>query len=165
MPLGPVSGSLRRLWRSLSNFRSRSQVGFQVERPWDAREIVRSLGTAKLSEARKRATILDAEVYRLFDELRERRGRAKAEIDVFFARSTDGGATWTSPAVLNANAATDSDSGARWDDTAHQIASGGDGSWVGFEVTTSKGDLSGEFKARFDPLAAIELTRLRSPSP
>jgi hypothetical protein len=72
--LGAVSGSLRRLWRSLSNFRSRSQV----ERPWDAREIVRSLGTAKLSEARKRATILDAEVYRLFDELREEAGRSRA---------------------------------------------------------------------------------------
>jgi hypothetical protein len=43
------------------------------------RELVRSLGTSKLAEARKQAILLDAEVYRLFDALRERRGRVDEE--------------------------------------------------------------------------------------
>jgi len=57
-------------------------------------------------------------------------GEIYPDHDLFFARSTDGGATWTSPAVLNADAATDSDSDAFWEDYGQEVASGGDGSWV-----------------------------------
>lgn len=60
----------------------------------------------------------------------EGEGGGAGDFDLFFVRSTDGGATWTSPVVLNADAATDSDFDVHWGDYGEQIASGGDGSWA-----------------------------------
>ena len=58
------------------------------------------------------------------------------EYDIFVARSTDNGATWTAPALLNANGTTDSR-----DDEVPQVATDGAGNWVA--VWSSNQDLSG----------------------
>jgi hypothetical protein len=47
------------------------------------------------------------------------------DYDILVARSTDNGATWTAPAALNTNAATDSGS-----DTWPQVTTDGAGNWV-----------------------------------
>jgi hypothetical protein len=51
---------------------------------------------------------------------------AFTDTDIMFSRSTDDGATWTSPAALNTNAATD----LYIDDTLPDIAYDGIGTWV-----------------------------------
>jgi len=56
--------------------------------------------------------------------------------DILVSRSTDNGATWTAPATLNTNAATDSG-----DDLYPQVTTDGAGNWVG--VWTSEDDLGG----------------------
>jgi hypothetical protein len=50
---------------------------------------------------------------------------AGTDRDIFVARSSDNGAAWFAPAVLNSNAATDSG-----DDVAPRIATDGAGNWV-----------------------------------
>jgi Neuraminidase (sialidase) len=52
-------------------------------------------------------------------------GVAGSDEDIFVARSTDNGASWTAPATLNTNATTDSG-----DDFAPTIATDGLGNWV-----------------------------------
>ncbi|MFC1735979.1 SBBP repeat-containing protein [Candidatus Hydrogenedentota bacterium] len=52
-------------------------------------------------------------------------GIAGTDADILFARSTDNGATWTTQAALNAEAATDSE-----DDVIPWIATDGSGTWV-----------------------------------
>jgi hypothetical protein len=47
------------------------------------------------------------------------------DYDILVARSTDGGATWTAPAVLNANAASDAGT-----DSWPQVTTDGHGTWV-----------------------------------
>jgi hypothetical protein len=47
------------------------------------------------------------------------------DYDIYFARSTDNGATWTSPAILNPDGTSDD----RYDSGAHVAADGG-GNWV-----------------------------------
>lgn len=59
--------------------------------------------------------------------------------DILVARSTDNGATWTDPAPLNTNAATDGNFGV--DDEVPQIATDGWGNWVA--AWTSSNDLGG----------------------
>ncbi|MCP4643593.1 MAG: exo-alpha-sialidase [bacterium] len=61
---------------------------------------------------------------------------AGADSDIFVARSTDNGATWTAPALLNTNATTDSGS-----DGGPYVATDGSGNWV--TVWESLEDLSG----------------------
>ena len=58
------------------------------------------------------------------------------DLDILVARSTDNGATWTDPAPLNTNAATDTG-----DDTAPQVTTDNLGHWVA--VWTSDEDLGG----------------------
>lgn len=52
-------------------------------------------------------------------------GSQGADADIFYARSLDGGATWSRPSPLNTNGATD-----HGDDLSPVIASDGAGSWV-----------------------------------
>jgi hypothetical protein len=52
-------------------------------------------------------------------------GGIGTDTDILVARSTDNGATWTAPAALNTNAATDSG-----DDLEPQLATDGGGNWV-----------------------------------
>ncbi|MGD0205509.1 MAG: hypothetical protein ABSB57_03585 [Dehalococcoidia bacterium] len=52
-------------------------------------------------------------------------GTIGTDWDILVARSTDNGATWTYPAALNTNAATDSGA-----DDAPEVATDGDGNWV-----------------------------------
>jgi hypothetical protein len=52
-------------------------------------------------------------------------GTIGTDSDAFVARSTDAGATWTTPAVLNSNAASDSR-----DDDSLSLATDGSGGWV-----------------------------------
>src|ERR1043166_8763881 len=63
-------------------------------------------------------------------------GVTGADFDIFVARSTDNGATWTPPAPLNTNATTDSQN-----DNNPQIATDGKGHWVA--VWDSKNPLGG----------------------
>ena len=60
--------------------------------------------------------------------------------DILVAHSTDGGVTWSPPAALNTNAATDMLSG----DTSPQLTTDGWGSWVAvWQSTNSLGDTIG----------------------
>ena len=52
-------------------------------------------------------------------------GTAGSDLDIFVTRSTDNGATWTAPALLNTNGTSDSNS-----DNSAQIATDGGGNWV-----------------------------------
>lgn len=52
-------------------------------------------------------------------------GTIGSDFDVLFARSTDDGATWSAPAALNSNAATDAGS-----DQEPEVATDGAGNWV-----------------------------------
>ena len=62
--------------------------------------------------------------------------------DILVARSTDGGVTWTDPAALNANAATDHPFNDR--DTSPQLATDGLGNWVAvWQSVNSLGDTIG----------------------
>jgi Neuraminidase (sialidase) len=59
---------------------------------------------------------------------RDRLGAANIgqDADILVARSTDGGVTWTDPAALNTNAATDLSAA----DTSPQLTTDGQGNWV-----------------------------------
>lgn len=61
-------------------------------------------------------------VWRSFDSLG---GAIGTDGDILFARSADGGATWSAPAPLNGNAATDSGP-----DSAPTLVTDGGGAWV-----------------------------------
>jgi hypothetical protein len=52
-------------------------------------------------------------------------GMVGTDDDIFFSRSSDAGATWTAPAALNSNAATDSEYDGR-----PQVTTDGAGNWV-----------------------------------
>jgi hypothetical protein len=64
-------------------------------------------------------------------------GTVGTDRDVAFARSTDSGATWSSVAVLNDTASSDSDA----DDSFPRIANNGSGTWI--TAWFSEHDLSG----------------------
>jgi Neuraminidase (sialidase) len=74
-------------------------------------------------------------------------GTLGADWDILVARSTDAGATWTAPAALNTNAA--SDSGGDFDS---HVATDGAGSWVA--VWDSRDSLSGTLGTDDDILVA-----------
>jgi hypothetical protein len=61
-------------------------------------------------------------VWRSFDSLG---GTIGTDADVLVARSTDDGATWTAPAALNTNAASDAE-----EDSRPQVTTDGQGAWV-----------------------------------
>ena len=66
-------------------------------------------------------------------------GTIGTDRDIFVSQSTDNGATWTEPAVLNANAATDSGS-----DREPCLTTDGTGNWVAvWESTDTLGDTIG----------------------
>jgi hypothetical protein len=69
------------------------------------------------------------------------------DYDILVARSTDNGATWTAPAALNTNAATDS--GNDWDP---QVTTDGAGNWVA--VWYSDDDMGGTIGVDGDILVA-----------
>jgi hypothetical protein len=79
-------------------------------------------------------------VWRSSDSLN---GTIGTDDDILFARTTDGGATWTPPAALNSNAATDSGS-----DRQVQIATDGAGSWLA--VWDSSDSLGGTIGTDYD---------------
>jgi Neuraminidase (sialidase) len=73
---------------------------------------------------------------------KDRLGAAKIgqDADILMSRSTDGGATWTDPAALNTNAASDLSSG----DTSPQLTTDGQGNWVAvWRSLNSLGDTIG----------------------
>jgi len=72
-------------------------------------------------------------------------GTVGGDHDILVARSTDNGATWTAPATLNTNAATDSG-----DDWNAQVATDGGGNWVA--VWDSRDSLSGSIGTDSDIL-------------
>ncbi len=74
-------------------------------------------------------------------------GTIGVDSDILVARSTDNGATWTSPAALNTNAATDSGY-----DTVPQVTTDNAGNWVA--VWNSDDDLGGTIGVDFDILVA-----------
>jgi Neuraminidase (sialidase) len=74
-------------------------------------------------------------------------GTIGTDADILAARSTDNGATWTDPAALNTNAATDSG-----DDYGPQVATDGGGNWVA--IWTSYDSLEGTIGTDSDILAA-----------
>jgi hypothetical protein len=76
-------------------------------------------------------------------------GTIGADSDILIARSTDSGATWTPPAALNTNAATDSGS-----DYYAQVTTDGAGNWVA--VWQSDDSLGGTIGADSDILNAAE---------
>jgi hypothetical protein len=66
-------------------------------------------------------------------------GTIDTETDVLVARSTDKGATWTPPAALNTNAATD-----LWGDNRPQVTTDGGGNWLAvWESDNDLGDTIG----------------------
>ncbi len=74
-------------------------------------------------------------------------GMIDNDLDIFFSRSIDNGATWSAPAVINTNADTDSE-----DDQAPQIAADGVGRWV--VVWHSDEDIGGMTGGDFEILFA-----------
>jgi hypothetical protein len=74
-------------------------------------------------------------------------GTIGTDPDILVARSTDNGATWTAPAALNTNAATDSRS-----DRLPQVTTHGKGNWVA--VWQSNDDLGGTIGTDDDILTA-----------
>jgi Neuraminidase (sialidase) len=65
-----------------------------------------------------------------------------ADDDILVSRSTDGGVTWTDPAALNANAATDHPFNDR--DSSPRLATDGQGNWVAvWQSVNSLGDTIG----------------------
>lgn len=76
-----------------------------------------------------------------------RGGTKGSDFDILVARSGDGGATWTVPAPVNANAAAD-----RGLDDRPQVATDGAGTWI--VVWASDADLEGRLGSDLDILAA-----------
>jgi len=76
-------------------------------------------------------------------------GTIGTDYDILVARSTDNGATWTAPAALNTNAATDSG-----DDYLPQVTTDGAGHWVA--VWDSTDSLGGTIGTDYDILYATE---------
>jgi len=74
-------------------------------------------------------------------------GTIGTDADILVARSTDYGATWTAPAALNTNAATDSGH-----DTWPQVTTDGEGQWVA--VWQSDENLGGTIGTDADILVA-----------
>jgi len=74
-------------------------------------------------------------------------GGIGTDYDIVVARSTDNGATWTVPAVLNTNAATDSGR-----DDVPQVTTNGAGNWVA--IWSSEEDLGGTIGTDNDILLA-----------
>ncbi|MFA6240791.1 MAG: sialidase family protein [Candidatus Hydrogenedentales bacterium] len=74
-------------------------------------------------------------------------GTIGSEQDILFSRSTDNGATWTAPAALNTNAATDTGN-----DTGPQITTDGLGNWV--SVWLSNDSLGGTIGSDNDILVS-----------
>ncbi|MBI4556142.1 MAG: carboxypeptidase regulatory-like domain-containing protein [Candidatus Hydrogenedentes bacterium] len=74
-------------------------------------------------------------------------GTIGSDYDILAARSSDNGATWTGPAPLNTNAATDS--GGDWNS---HVATDGAGSWI--VVWRSNDSLSGTLGTDYDILVA-----------
>jgi len=83
-------------------------------------------------------------VWRAFDSLG---GTFGTDSDILVARSTDNGATWTAPAVLNNNAASDTG-----DDYLAEITTDRAGNWVA--VWFSNDSLGGTIGADYDILVA-----------
>ncbi|GAG40277.1 unnamed protein product, partial [marine sediment metagenome] len=79
----------------------------------------------------------------------ENLGGIGTDYDILVARSTDNGATWTDPAPLNTNAATDSGA-----DVCPQVTTDGGGGWV--SVWYSHDDLGGTIGTDKDILYATE---------
>jgi hypothetical protein len=79
--------------------------------------------------------------------LDELEGTVGPDTDIFVARSTDDGATWTPVVALNSNAATDTGG-----DFASQVVTDADGNWL--VVWESEDDLSGTIGTDADILAA-----------
>ncbi|MCH7958529.1 MAG: exo-alpha-sialidase, partial [Candidatus Hydrogenedentes bacterium] len=77
----------------------------------------------------------------------ENLGGAGTDRDIFVATSTDNGATWTAPALLNTNGTTDTRS-----DNRPQVTTDGAGSWVA--VWDSDEDLGGTAGTDFDIFVA-----------
>jgi predicted neuraminidase len=74
-------------------------------------------------------------------------GTIGTDSDILVARSANNGATWTAPAALNTNAATDSG-----DDWSPQVTTDGAGHWLA--VWTSDDDLGGTIGDDYDILVA-----------
>ncbi len=74
-------------------------------------------------------------------------------VDIFFARSTDGGVSWTPPALLNSGAATDNNSNT---DRLPQLATDSAGVWIA--VWQSRDDLGGTIETDDDILFAVSTT-------
>jgi len=74
-------------------------------------------------------------------------GTIGTDCDILLARSTDNGATWTAPAALNTNAATDSGG-----DYTPQVTTDGEGNWVA--VWDSNENLGGTIGTDDDILVA-----------
>jgi hypothetical protein len=74
-------------------------------------------------------------------------GAIGTDYDILVARSTNNGATWTAPAALNTNAATDSGS-----DYEPQVTTDGGGNWVA--VWDSNENLGGTIGTDYDILVA-----------
>ncbi|MBI2425768.1 MAG: exo-alpha-sialidase, partial [Candidatus Hydrogenedentes bacterium] len=70
-------------------------------------------------------------------------GAIGTDADILYARSTDGGLTWTAPAALNTNAANDTE-----DDYSPQLTTDGQGLWLA--VWTSRETLDGTPKRDSD---------------
>lgn len=77
-------------------------------------------------------------------------GTLGTDRDVLFARSTDGGASWSAPAALNTNAATDSGDDAPL--SRGEVAGDGRGNWIA--LWDSNDSLGGTIGTDWDMLAA-----------
>jgi len=81
----------------------------------------------------------------VWESMNDLGGTIGPDRDILVSRSTDNGATWTAPAAMNSNAATDSG-----DDSRPQVVADGAGKWVA--VWHSRDDLGGTIGTDFDIL-------------
>jgi len=75
-------------------------------------------------------------------------GSIGTDSDIFIARSTDDGASWTAPVALNTNAGSDSGS-----DSSPQLTTDGSGNWVA--VWDSNENLGGSIGTDYDIFVAL----------
>ncbi|MCJ7510413.1 MAG: glycoside hydrolase [Dehalococcoidia bacterium] len=94
----------------------------------------------------------------VWDSLENLGGAIGTDTDILVAQSTDNGVTWTAPAALNTNAATEAGR-----DASPQVATDGAGNWVA--VWDSWDDLSGTIGTDFDILYATEFQAPPPPTP